>query len=192
MPTAKIDLGWVGERPLRTEDRCGQALHLPDTNMLVIIERPGVAGRWEARRVLYGEQGDRGPRQMILTGDDLARAVDTIDIDITSLLFDDESHRALYLALWLLRIRQKSPGGRDADFARIIVVERLPPGILTVVLDEAARKRLCNAAHITDFVYHRIMERLVAGRFLTHLATEGPDRYLITIPESTPEEGNGV
>lgn len=187
MPTAKIDLGWVGERPLRTDDLCGQALHLPDTNMLVIVERPEAAGRWVARRVLYGERGDHGPRQVILTGDDLARAVDTLDI--TSLLFDNEKHRALYLALWLLRIRQQSPGGRDADFARIMVVERLPPEGLTVVLDEAARKRLYDANHIGDFVYTRITERLVKGRFLTHVVMEGPDRYLITIPESTPKEG---
>jgi hypothetical protein len=180
MATGTVHLGRIGEMPVDSRDRRGQALHLPTRDIVVVIDQPDLGGAYLANRVLYGGVGD-GLRQVRLAAADLERATETIDIGD----LDTAPARFRYLNLWTLRVWQRR-GSRDAEFCRLLAVKLLEPAWpLTVDLDDAARKTLFNAGRMTSFGFARILDRMVREGFLAPMPIESSaDVYRITIPES--------
>lgn len=173
MPMVTVQLGRIGEEDIRDhEDRRGQALYLPTQDTIVVVDELRRNG-WHGSRVLWGGPGDRD-RQMILTGDDLAFAQTTMDVD------PDETP-GRWLALWLLRVWQER-GSRDADVARVLVVEAHVPGSRRIVLTDDNRGRVFERARVTHFGLPRVLTRLFTLGFLARPPDEPPNEYLLTIP----------
>lgn len=182
MTMEMVDLGRIGSPPLREDDRRGQALHLTTRgDMLVVVGDPAEAG-WTAQRVLWGGPGDNDS-QVVLTGDDLARAATTMELD-------REAHPERYTGLWLLRVWQQF-GERCADVARGMVVRTMMPGTHTLLLSPDNLRRLYDAGHVTHFGLTRHLTRLVTNSYLVTVPPgESPQQHLLNIPPSPPTESD--